>query len=143
MKSPLITALLIATTLAAAPMAQAGDRDHIRHDNDRHGPAQQAQRISNSHDKGYGRAHDHGRYTHQDAHRPYSRHEGRHHAGNHRWGKGERVPVQYRSHQYVVKDWRGHHLQRPVSGHQWVHVDNNYLLISVATGLVVQALLQH
>lgn len=139
MKSPFITALLVATTIVAAPLAQADDRDNSRHDNGRHGHAQQDNRYGNKHDNGHGN----DRYTHRDSRYQDSRHDGRHHASNHRWGKGERVPAQYRGHQYVVKDWRGHHLQRPTSGHQWVHVDNNYLLISVATGLVVQALLNH
>jgi Ni/Co efflux regulator RcnB len=119
MKRPLITALIAAITIAATPLAQADGRDHdrSRHDTNRHGYSHHDQRHDARNHK-----HSHGKYTQ-------------------RWSKGERVSTQYRSHRYVVRDWRGHHLHRPASGQQWIQVDNNYLLISIASGLIVQALL--
>lgn len=124
MKNPLITALIAAITIAATPLAQADGRDHdrSRHDHNRHGYSQYDQRDNH--------------YQHHDA-RNYKHSHGKY---KQRWSKGERVSAQYRSHRYVVRDWRGHHLHRPAYGQQWIQVDNNYLLISVATGLVVQAL---
>jgi Ni/Co efflux regulator RcnB len=54
----------------------------------------------------------------------------------HAWSRGERVPSQYRSGDYVVSDWQSHHLKRPSRGHHWVHVNNQYLLVAIATGLI-------
>lgn len=34
--------------------------------------------------------------------------------------RGGRMPQQYRSHQYVVNDWRSHRLSSPPRGQQWV-----------------------
>ena len=57
------------------------------------------------------------------------------------WRRGGYVPYQYRSRQYVVNDWRGHHLSAPPRGHQWVQVGGDYVLMAVATGLIVNLLL--
>ena len=57
------------------------------------------------------------------------------------WRRGGHVPNQYRSKQYVVNDWRGHHLNAPPRGHQWVQVGGDYVLVAIATGVIVQLLL--
>lgn len=57
------------------------------------------------------------------------------------WRRGGRVPAQYRGHQYVVNDWRGHHLSAPPRGYQWVQVGNDYVLAAIATGIIAQLLL--
>jgi Ni/Co efflux regulator RcnB len=57
------------------------------------------------------------------------------------WRRGGRVPAQYRSRQYVVNDWRGHHLSAPPRGQQWVQVGGDYVLVAVATGIITQLLL--
>ncbi|MDM0021597.1 RcnB family protein [Variovorax saccharolyticus] len=54
------------------------------------------------------------------------------------WRRGGRVPAEYRGHQYVVNDWRGHHLQQPQRGYQWVGVGGDFVLAAVATGLIAQ-----
>lgn len=60
---------------------------------------------------------------------------------NHNWVKGSRVPHQYRSHQYVVNDWRGHGLKNPPRGYQWVQYGGDYLLVAIATGVISQLIL--
>ncbi len=40
------------------------------------------------------------------------------------WDRGQKV------------DYRSHHLRRPPSGYEWRQVDNNYVLVAVATGLI-------
>jgi Ni/Co efflux regulator RcnB len=55
--------------------------------------------------------------------------------------KGSRLPDEYRSPQYVVDDWRGHHLKKPRRGYQWVQTGNDYLLVAVATGVIASVLL--
>jgi Ni/Co efflux regulator RcnB len=48
------------------------------------------------------------------------------------------VPNEYRGRNYVVDDWRGHHLQQPQRGYQWVGVGGDYVLAAIATGLIAQ-----
>ena len=62
---------------------------------------------------------------------------------DHNFHRGGRLPMQYRSHQYVVNDWRGHHLSAPPRGQQWVQTGADYVLVAIATGLIVQVLLNH
>ncbi|WP_326533416.1 RcnB family protein [Pseudorhodoferax sp.] len=62
---------------------------------------------------------------------------------DHRFHRGDRLPGDYRGKQYVVDDWRGHHLSAPPRGHRWVQVGADYALIAVATGLIAQIVLAH
>ena len=55
--------------------------------------------------------------------------------------RGGHIPAQYRSRQYVVNDWRAHHLSAPPRGHQWVQVGGDYVLVAVATGLIANLIL--
>ena len=60
---------------------------------------------------------------------------------NQSFHRGGRLPPQYRSHQYVVDDWRGHHLSAPPRGYHWVQNGNDYLLVAITTGVIMQLLL--
>lgn len=62
---------------------------------------------------------------------------------NHAYYKGGRLPLQYRTHQYVVDDWRGHHLSAPPRGYHWVQSGGDYLLVAIATGIILQLLLSN
>lgn len=53
---------------------------------------------------------------------------------NKRWSKGQRYG-DWRRHQ-EVRDYKRHGLRKPGRGQHWVKVDNQYLLISAATGLI-------
>ncbi|MES3004428.1 MAG: RcnB family protein [Pseudomonadota bacterium] len=57
------------------------------------------------------------------------------------WRRGDRLPPQYRGRNYVVDDWRGHHLSAPPRGYQWVQNGNDYVLVAIATGIIAQLLL--
>ncbi len=57
------------------------------------------------------------------------------------WYRGDRLPYEYRSRQYVVDDWRGHHLYSPPRGYQWVQSGGDFLLVAVATGIIASILL--
>lgn len=50
------------------------------------------------------------------------------------WARGHRVPGWQRHH--VVRDYHRHGLRRPAYGQQWVKVDNDFLLISLASGII-------
>ncbi len=62
---------------------------------------------------------------------------------DHNFHPGDRLPPQYRNYNYVVNDWRGHHLSPPPPGYQWVQTGADYVLIAIATGLIVQLLLNN
>jgi Ni/Co efflux regulator RcnB len=69
------------------------------------------------------------------------RNEGRGAGPNHAYYPGQRMPSQYRQRQYVVNDWRGHHLSAPPRGYHWVQSGADYVLVAVATGVILQLLL--
>ena len=70
------------------------------------------------------------------------RHEESRGAGpEHRFCRGGRLSTEYRGRQYVVDDWRGHHLRQPPRGYQWVQVGGDYVLVAVATGIILSVLL--
>lgn len=52
------------------------------------------------------------------------------------WYRGGYVPAPYRGYSYVVGDWRGHRLNAPPRGYQWIQYGGDYLLIAIGTGLI-------
>ena len=73
--------------------------------------------------------------------------QGRHDNGLHlgwykqRWQRGERIPVAYLEPRYYVDDYRSYGLAPPPDGYRWVGpMDERYLLVQVATGLVLEAM---
>ncbi|MDH4990716.1 RcnB family protein [Aquamicrobium lusatiense] len=76
----------------------------------------------------YDNRRDHGRYgNHHTAKKPnYAKH--------HDWKRGQRYS-DWRRHP-PVRDYQRHGLKRPAPGQQWIKVDNDYLLVGLATGLI-------
>jgi Ni/Co efflux regulator RcnB len=60
---------------------------------------------------------------------------------SHSYYRGDRLPSNYRSRQYVVEDWRGHGLRTPPRGYHWVQTGGDYVLVAVATGVILELLL--
>jgi Ni/Co efflux regulator RcnB len=60
---------------------------------------------------------------------------------NQSWYRGDRLPMEYRHRNYVVDDWRGHHLSAPPRGYYWVQNGGDYLLVAIATGVIAQTIL--
>ena len=60
---------------------------------------------------------------------------------NQNWVQGGRVPAQYRTQHYVVNDWKRHGLKQPPRGQQWVQYGSDYVLVAVATGVIMQLIL--
>jgi len=50
------------------------------------------------------------------------------------WRKGNRLPPNYRGH--VVNNYSRYKLRQPPRGYHWVKVNNDYLLIGIATGII-------
>jgi Ni/Co efflux regulator RcnB len=122
MKSGTFVCLLAAGSLGFGSLSFAQGNNH-RDDN---------QRQDQRHDEQRGGDRNHDRQDH------YS-----YGARGPEWHRGGRLPQTYRSHQYVVNDWHGHHLNAPPRGYQWVQVGNDYVLAAVATGIIAQLLLNN
>jgi Ni/Co efflux regulator RcnB len=54
-----------------------------------------------------------------------------------RWTRGHRLTPAERRHMAQVRDYRYYKLRPPQRGQQWLRVDNDFLLISLATGVIV------
>lgn len=62
---------------------------------------------------------------------------------NHAFHRGDRLPAEYRHRQYVVDDWRGHNLSAPPRGYHWVQSGSDYVLVAIASGIILQLLLNN
>lgn len=56
-----------------------------------------------------------------------------------RWQRGHTLPSAYRS--YYVRDPYFYGLRHAPHGHRWVHVNNDIVLVALATGLIADVLL--
>jgi Ni/Co efflux regulator RcnB len=61
----------------------------------------------------------------------------------HQFHRGDRLPVYYRDRTYVVDNWRQHSLSAPPRGYHWVQVGSDYVLVAIASGVILQLLLAH
>jgi Ni/Co efflux regulator RcnB len=160
--------LAVATMATATPAAARDDRgrhgysqrDYDRHDrrydrreyrqdrrHDRRYDRRDARR-DNRYDRRYDYAHSRHysppvRVVH---HRPVVHHvyhpAPRYHAGPPPWARGKPLK-HYNRPVYVVHDYRGYGLRHPPRGHRWVRDDyGHYLLVAIATGVIVDLLLR-
>lgn len=126
------TALVLILSMGFGSLAMAQDRDGRRDgpQGDRNGWSQQHRDDRRDY-----------RDNRRDDRRADFRHDRRGAGPDHNFYRGGRLPSQYRSHQYVVNDWRGHHLSAPPRGYHWVQTGPDYVLAAIATGVIAQILL--
>ncbi len=62
---------------------------------------------------------------------------------NRQFHRGDRLPPEYRHRNYVVDDWRGHGLSAPPRGYHWVQTGSDYVLVAIATGVILQLMLNN
>ncbi len=136
---------LMALSLATGQVAFAqGDSNPVNRDGDRQGQRGNQQ----------GRPNNNARQPNYDARQPNrgqnpgpgnnnARHEGRGAGPDHSYYAGQRMPPQYRTNHYVVNDWRGHNLSAPPRGYHWVQSGSDYVLVAIATGVIMQLLLNN
>lgn len=111
------------TTAAAAQDYQ----DHGDHDHGDHG-----------HGWDHGDHGDHGDRGDRGWHGDHGRHVG----WDKHYRRGEYLPERYRVREYYVDDYERYHLYAPPRGYVWVHGDEGqFVLVAVATGLIVNELL--
>jgi len=60
---------------------------------------------------------------------------------SHSYHRGDQLPAEYRHRQYVVNDWRSHRLSAPPRGYHWVQTGGDYVLVAIATGIILQLFL--
>jgi Ni/Co efflux regulator RcnB len=134
----LLTALLSVSASSFAQDRYHGDRDR--------GDRSYSQRDRND------------RYDRNDDRRDGYRAYGGGRAGNESWGeerrwngagpdhsyrRGDRLPTRYRNHQYVVNNYREHHLRPPPRGYHWVQTGSDYVLAAIATGVIADLIINH
>jgi Ni/Co efflux regulator RcnB len=154
--------LAIATVATATPAAARDDRgrhgyshrDYDRHDRrhdrrdyrqDRRHDRREARR---DHRQDRRRDYAHARHYAPPVrvvhHRPVVRHvyHPPRHVGPPPWARGGYVH-HYNRPTYVIHDYRGYGLRHPPRGHRWVRDDyGHYLLVAVATGVIVDLILR-
>jgi Ni/Co efflux regulator RcnB len=89
------------------------------------------------------RGHDRQDRADQAWQRANGAHDERGAGPRHDMRRGQRLSSEYRSRQYVVDDWRGHRLSAPPRGCHWVQTGGDYVLVAIATGLILQILLNN
>lgn len=57
--------------------------------------------------------------------------------------RGERLPQAYWGREHRVRNWHRHGLSAPRNGHNWVRVGDDYVMVSVSTGIVNRVLLRN
>lgn len=65
--------------------------------------------------------------------------QARHHQQR-RWQKGHRFDRKQRHVVIQERDYRRYNLRKPPRGQQWVQVNNEFILISAATGIIASIL---
>ena len=75
-----------------------------------------------------GQGHGYADHRHGGRHADHRRHD--HHP---RWQRGHR----YSGPTYVVRDYGHYRLRQPPRGYHWVRANNDYLLVAVATGIIL------
>ncbi len=136
MKCKTAISVFVALTMTTGQLAFAQGNSH-RNDRDRdRGDGRQQERHGNSpkperHDnRDFGRNHNRERDK-----------GGRGVGPNYQYYRGDRLPIEYRHRHYVVDDWRGHRLSAPPRGYHWVQSGGDYILVAIATGIIMQILL--
>jgi len=122
----LISRLLIAIALLSASslaLATPGHGDHDRGNHGNNGHHDNRRGHDNRHYDG--RRHDDWRYGYHGGPRYYG--------GPHRWERGHR----YYGPTYVVRNYGYYRLRPPPRGYHWVRADNDYLLVAIATGVIL------
>ena len=133
MKRSITVLALISLIASTAALADSDRRDSDKRHRYESG-------WDDRHDRGHrGHQHHHSRHEHGRVHvRQYYAPHGYYHRT---WRRGDRLPRAYYARQYVVHDHRAWHLHAPPRGYRWIRpMDDRYLLVEVATGLIVQAL---
>lgn len=56
------------------------------------------------------------------------------------WKRGHVVDRGYRGDRYWVTDWRARHLPAPPHDHRWLHINGDYVLVAIPSGVIMNIL---
>jgi Ni/Co efflux regulator RcnB len=147
MNSKATLCTLISLALAAplaAPLASAQERGH-RNDHEDQSRSQRNQPGQTAHQqppvaRPAHRAQPRRTYQHQAV---QTQVQERGAGPQHAYHRGGRLPSHFHEPQYVVDDWRGHNLSAPPRGYHWVQTGDDYVLVAIATGIILKLILSH
>ena len=150
-----LAATFAVTSLGMASAAEAQSRGHYeqrqdRHDdrNDRRGDRREDRRDDRNDRREWRQdAREDRREARQErrAYARWQRAQQRYNAGRYQaprghtvrqWAWGQRMPSNYRSNQYVVRDYDRYGLYQPPHGYQYVRSGNDVVLANSSTGLI-------
>ena len=139
-KKSIVAAAIAVMLTVSTSVVFAQHRDNDRNDRNDRGPQSQEHKRPD-----HNNYRDNGRNDRQDyrARNNDPRFSGRGAGPRHDMRRGGRISNEYRGNQYVVNDWRGHHLSAPPRGSHWVQTGGDYVLVAVATGIIAQILLSN
>ena len=132
MKAKTLLSSLVIASMAAGSVSFA----QPRHDDDhgRRNEARHDQRDERHDQRDERNDHRDERSNAREEHRFYN-------ARSAEFRRGGRLPGEFRDRQYEVSDWRAHRLSAPPRGYHWVQVGPDYVLASVATGIIANLIL--
>jgi Ni/Co efflux regulator RcnB len=134
-KKALLTAIAALTLISGGTALAQGNSDHDRGHDDR---GRGDRGDQGEHRGPPGRDEGRGPVRRGPPQRVEERHEERGAGPGHDFRRGQRLPPEYRHNQYVVNDWRGHHLSAPPRGYHWVQTGGDYVLVAIPTGVIFQ-----
>lgn len=85
--------------------------------------------------------HDHGRGKPAKGPKFDHDHPRYYNARGNAFGRGKRLPPEFRGRHYVVADYWRYRLPRPPRHQQWVQVGPDFVLVVATTGLIVNVVL--
>ena len=138
LRKTLIAAAVTALALAATPVMAQGN-----------GKAKgKAHKANAAHyDRDHDRRHDRRHNRHYDHPGNNPKAQGRHDNGLHlgwykqQWKRGDRLYWNDIDRRYWLDDYARYDLRRPPEGYRWVRpMDERYLLVNIATGVIMDAL---
>jgi Ni/Co efflux regulator RcnB len=139
MKSKAIVSAIMAISLATGGFAFAQGYNDRNDRNDR-GRNEQVQR-GDQQDRRGNEARQSNRRDDRSRANINARRDQRGAGPSHSFYRGDRLPAEYRYRSYVVDDWRNHHLSAPPRGYHWVQTGGDYVLVAIATGIILQLML--
>lgn len=154
-----VAGLVVGTALPVAAAPPLPAQAAVWHDASQAGPPQMLVRDHGDRDRRHYRdndrdqrrwrdGRDHDRHGYQGRGRGHDRHW--HRGGpprgwgpppHVRWSRGDVLPHHYRKPYYVVHDWRSRRYAPPPRGYQWMRVDGETLLVGIATGMILQSII--
>ena len=142
-KSKILVSTFVAACLAGgSALAQGYDHRGPQQPGPQHGPAPVHHGAPPPHHAAPPAHHAPAPHHAAPPHHPVE-HHGRGAGPHHSFYKGDRLPSEYRNRQYVIDNWRAHHLSAPPHGYYWVQTGSDYVLAAIATGLIAQIVLSN